>query len=102
VPGEPKTIDGRASAASIERLIRDVARAQGCSNPLVIKWLADPFEAYAHLSQLGLDELLQMNKAQLWRRAVPKADLDDDRLNSYLVLSGVIGVTVRVSDHDRL
>jgi hypothetical protein len=96
------TIDGRANAANTERLIRDVARAQGCANPLVIKWLADPFEAYAHLSQLGLDELLQMNNAQLWRRAGPKVDLDDDRLSSYLVLGGVIGDTVRPSDHDRL
>ena len=43
-----------------------------------------------------------MNNAQLWRRAGPKTDLDEDRLNSHLVLGGVIGDTVRASDHDRL
>ncbi|XIA65743.1 hypothetical protein ACFIOY_05780 [Bradyrhizobium sp. TZ2] len=43
-----------------------------------------------------------MNNAQLWRRAGPKTDLDEDRLNSHLVLGGVIGDTVRSSDHDRL
>jgi hypothetical protein len=95
-------IDRRANTAIIERLIRDVARAQGCAKTPVIKWLADPFEAYAYLSQLGFDELLQMNNAQLWRRAGSKVDLDDDRLNSHLILGEVIGDTVRASDHDRL
>ena len=95
-------IDGRANTASIERLIRDVVRAQGRAKPPVIKWLADPFEAYAHLSRLGLDELLQMNNAQLWRRAGPKTDLDEDRLNSHLVLGGMIVIPSGPSDHDRL
>ncbi|WP_426530478.1 hypothetical protein [Bradyrhizobium sp. McL0615] len=94
--------DGRANTASIERTIRDVARVRGCANPPVIKWRTDPFEAYAYLSQLGLDELLQMNNAQLWCRAGPKVELDDDRLNSAAVLGGVIGDTMRSSDHDRL
>ena len=88
----------RANTASTERLIRDVARAQGYAKPPVIKWLADPFDAFAYLSRLGLDELLQMNNAQLWRRAGPKTDLDEDRLNSHLVLGGMIGDTVRASD----
>lgn len=43
-----------------------------------------------------------MKNAQLWRRAGPKVDLDDDRLNSYMVLGGLIGDTVRASGHDRL
>jgi hypothetical protein len=88
--------------ASSERLIREVAKAQGRAKPPVIKWLADPFEAFAHLSHIGLDELLQMKNGQLWRRAGPKVDLDDDRLNSHMVLGGLIGDTVRASDHDRL
>ena len=95
-------VNGRANRALIEHLIHQEADTQGYAEPPVIKWLADPFEAYAHLSQLGLDELLQMNNARLWRRAGPKADLDDDRLSSHLVLGGVIGDTVRASDHDRL
>jgi hypothetical protein len=95
-------VDGRANTALIERLIHEEVVTQGCANPPIIKWLADPFDAFAYLSGLGLDELLQMGNAQLWRRAGPKVDLDDDRLNSHLVLVGVIGDTVRSSDHDRL
>jgi hypothetical protein len=93
---------GPVDTTGIERVIRDMFSARGYANPPVIKWLADPFEAYAHLSRLGLDELLQMNNAQLWRRAGPKTNLDEDRLNSHLVLGGVIGNTVMASDHDRL
>ena len=99
---QASSVDGRANAARIERIIRETALTQGWTKPPVIKWLADPFETFAFLSRLGLDELLQMNNAQLWRRAGPAVDLDEDRLNSHLVLGGVIGDTVRASDHDRL
>jgi hypothetical protein len=95
-------VDGRTNRALIEHLIHQEADTQGYAEPPVIKWLADPFESFEYLSQIGLDELLQMNNARLWRRAGPKTDLDDDRLNSHMVLGGVIGDTVRSSDHDRL
>src|SRR5882724_9141817 len=84
----------------VERVIRDLSVAQGHAKPPVIEWRADPFDAFAHLSSYGLDALLQMNNAQLWRRAGPKADLDDDRLKSHLVLGGVIGDIVRASEYD--
>jgi hypothetical protein len=99
---QASSVDGPANTVRIEGIIRETALTQGWTKPPVIKWLADPFEAIAYLSQLGLDELLQMGNAQLWRRAGPKTDLDEDRLNSHLVLGGMIGDTVRASDHDRL
>lgn len=66
---EASAIDGRDNSASIERHLRDVAKAQGRTEPLVIKWLADPRDAFDYLSRLGLHELLQMDEAQLWYRA---------------------------------
>jgi hypothetical protein len=75
---------------------------QGYANPPVIKWLTDPFEAFAYLSGLGLDELLQMGNAQLWRRAGPATDLDEDRLNSHLVLGGMIANIVGAEEYDRV
>ena len=92
----------RVDTTGVEQVIREMSGAQRYANPPVIKWRADPFEAFAYLSGYGLDALLQMGNARLWRRAGLKADLDDDRLNSHLVLGGVIGDIVRASDHDRL
>ena len=52
-------VDGRANTALIERLIHQETVTQGYANSPVIKWLADPFDAFAYLGRLGLDELLQ-------------------------------------------
>ena len=93
-------VDGRANRALIERLIHQETVTQGYANPPVIKWLADPFEAFAYLSGLGLDELLQMGTAQLWRRARPAMDIDEDRLNSAAVLGSRIAELVRSAEHD--
>ena len=93
-------VDGRANAALIERLIHQETVTRGYANPPVIKWLDDPFEAFAHLSRLDLDELLQMGNAQLWRRAGPAVDMDDDRLNSAAVLGGWIAGLVRSEEYD--
>jgi hypothetical protein len=92
--------DGRADTASIERLIRDVASAQGCVNPPVIEWRTDPSDAFDSLKRLGLDALLQMSDAHLWRRAGPQAYADDDRLNSAAVLRSRITGLVRSAEHD--
>ena len=51
---------GPVDVGGIEGLVRKEALAQGWLKPPIIKWLADPSEAFAYLSQLGLDELLQM------------------------------------------
>lgn len=94
-------IDGRDNTASIERHIRDVAKAQGRTEPLVIKWLADPRDASDYLSRLGLHELLQMDEPQLWYRARLQAPFDDDLLNSAAVLGSRIAKIVRSAEHDR-
>ena len=93
-------VDGRANTALIERLIYQEVATQGYANPPVIKWLADPFDAFAYLSGIGLGELLQMGNAQLWRRARPAMDRDEDRLNSAVVLGSRIAGLVRSAEHD--
>jgi hypothetical protein len=61
----------RANTSQVDRIIRETAIAQGCAKSPVIKWLADPSSAFDHLSEYGLDALLQMGSASLWRRAGP-------------------------------
>jgi hypothetical protein len=90
----------RADTARIERLIHQEFVTQRYANPPVIKWLADPFDAFAYLSRLGLDELLQVDTTHLWRRAGPPMDVDEDRLNSAAVLGGWIAGLVRSAEHD--
>ena len=93
-------VDGRTNRALIENLIHQEAETLGYAEPPVIKWLADPFDAFEYLSRLGLDELLQVDATRLWRRAGPAMDFDDDRLNSAAVLgSGTAGL-VRSAEHD--
>jgi hypothetical protein len=41
-----------------------------------------------------------MGNAQLWRRAGPAVDMDEDRLNSAAVLGGWIAGLVRSAEHD--
>ena len=65
---------GPADLGGIESLVREEALAQGWSDPPVIKWLADPSDAFDYLSQFGLHQLLQMEPARLWRRAGPAMD----------------------------
>lgn len=86
---------GPADLGRIEGLICEEALAQGWSEPPVIIWRADPSEAFAHLTSYRLDCLLQMDNARLWRRAGPVVDLDDDRLNSHLVLGGMLAKIAR-------
>ena len=94
-------VDGRANRALIERLIRQEVDNQRYANPPVIKWLADPFEAFEYLSRLGLDELLQMDTTRLWRRAGPPSSTDEDRLNLAAVLGSRIAELVRSAEHDK-
>ena len=74
----------------IERLIHREIVDQGYANPPVIKWLTDPFEAFAYVNKLSLDELLQVDATRLWRRAGPPVSTDDDRLDVAAVLGGRI------------
>ena len=66
---QASSVDGRANTAPIERLIHQEILTHGYANLPVIKWQADPFDAFACLSRLGLDELLQLETTRLWRRA---------------------------------
>jgi hypothetical protein len=75
-----------------------MSSARGHAGPPVIKWLADPSGAFDHLSRYGLDELLQMGTASLWRRAGPSIGFDDRSLDLLLVLGGVVGA----EEHDRV
>jgi hypothetical protein len=90
-----------ANTSQVDRIIRDTAVARGCTKSPVIKWLADPFSAFDHLSRYGLDALLQMGTASLWRRAGPSPPIDDRSLDLSLVLGEVIADIVRVEEHDR-
>lgn len=94
------SVDCRANRSLIEHLIHQEADTQGYANPPVIKWLADPFEAFAYLRRIGLDALLQMGTTRLWRRAGPPVSTDDDRLNSAAVLGSRIAGLVRSAEHD--
>jgi hypothetical protein len=93
-------VAGRANRALIERLIHKEVITQGYANPPVIKWLADPFDAFEYLSRPGLDELLQVDATRLWRRAGPPMSSDDDRLDSAAVLGSRIAGLVRSAEHD--
>src|ERR1700738_530063 len=41
----PRNVD----TSQVERVIAETSAAQGCARAPVIKWLPDPFSAYAHL-----------------------------------------------------
>ena len=97
---QASSVDGRANTAPIERLIHQEILTQGYANPPVIKWLAEPSDAFDYLSRLGLPELLQMDLARLWRRARPQVHVDDDRLKSAAVLESRIARLVRSAEHD--
>jgi hypothetical protein len=85
----------------VERIIRETSDAQGWANPPAIMWLADPSCAFDHLSRYGLDALLQMDTASLWRHARPPNPLDEESLNRSLVLGGLVADIVGVEHHDR-
>jgi hypothetical protein len=54
------------------------------------------------LSRYGLDALLQMGSAGLWRRAGPSPPSDDRSLDLSLVLGGVVADIVGAEEHDRV
>jgi len=93
---------GPADKAGVERIVRDVAAARTGAKPLVIKWLADPSCAFEHLSEYGLDRLLEMNVTGLWRRAGRSYSVDDPTRNSWRrVPREVLADIFRVEEHDR-
>jgi hypothetical protein len=93
--------DKRANTSQVDRIIRETAGAQGCTKSPVIKWLTDPSRAFDHLSGYGLDALLQMGTASLWRRAGPSPPFDDRSLDLSLVLGEVVADIVGAERHDQ-
>ncbi len=91
----------RPDTPQVERVIHDTVFAQGYAKSPVIKWLADPFCAFDHLSRYGLDELLQMDSAGLWRCAGPPRPLDDRSFDASLVVGRVASEIVHPEDHDQ-
>jgi hypothetical protein len=73
----------------------------GRADKPVIKWLPDPFAAHDLLSSHGLDELLRMGTAGMWRRRASPGPFDDRSLDSSFILRGVIADIVGVEGHDR-
>jgi len=92
---------GPADTALIERVILDLADASGRADKPVIKWLPDPFAAHDLLSGHGLDELLQMGTAGMWRRRASPGPFDDRSLDSSFVLRGLVADIVGAEHHDR-
>ena len=92
---------GRTDTSLVGRVIHDMAFAQGCTNSPVIKWLSDPFSAFDYLSRYGLDALLRMGSAGLWRGAGPSSPSDDRSLELSIVLEGIVADIIRLEDHDR-
>jgi hypothetical protein len=79
----------------------DRRKLLGRAKPPVIKWLADPSGAFDHLSRYGLDALLRMGAASLWRRAGTSVSFDDRSLDLSFVLGRLVADIVGVKDHDR-
>jgi hypothetical protein len=98
---EASSAGKRANTSQVDRIIRETAVAQGCAKSPDIEWLADPSCAFDHLSEYGLDALLQMDTASLWRRAGPSQPFDDRSLDLSRFLGGVITDIVGAEDHDR-
>jgi hypothetical protein len=93
--------NGLANISQIDRIIRETPVAQGCTKTPAIKWLADPSCAFDHLSRYGLDALLQMGTASLWRRAGPSPPFDDRSLDLSRFLGEVVSDIVGAEEHDR-
>jgi hypothetical protein len=93
---------GPADKTGIERIIREVDTVKTNTNPLVIKWLADPSCAFEYLSGLGLDRLLEMDGTSLWSRAGRQRPTDDRTLKSWRrVPHEVLADIFNVEEHDR-
>ena len=88
--------------AMVERAIRQLADASGCTEPPVIKWIDTPTDAFDHLSRLGLDALLDMGTARFWRRAQPPAAPDEETFERVFEVRMVANELLGVNEHDRL
>jgi uncharacterized protein (DUF1501 family) len=94
----PRNVD----TSQVERVIAETSVARGSTKFPVIKWLPDPFSAFAHLSDYGLTELLKMGSATLWSRATSSQRGDDRSLEiTRCVRLEVVWDIVGAEEHDR-
>jgi hypothetical protein len=88
--------------SQVERVIAETSAAQGHTRPPVLKWLPDPFAAFAHLKDYGLNELLKMAPTTLWSRAaLPKRADDRSLKNTRCARFEVVWDIVGVEEHDQ-
>jgi hypothetical protein len=86
----------------VERNIRQLADASGCTEPPVIKWMETPTDAHDHLSRFGLDALIDMGATGFWRRFQPPASIDVDTFDRAFEVRMVANELLGVDEHDRL
>jgi hypothetical protein len=86
----------------VERTIRQLADASGRAEPLVIKWMDTPTDAFGHLSQLGLEALLDMGTARFWRRAQPPLLVDEEAFERTFEVRMTANELLSVDEHDRI
>jgi hypothetical protein len=92
---------GRVNRAQVERIIHELASAQGRAARPVIKWLEDPAEAFDHLSRYGLDALLRMGTASFWHAARPSIIFGQKAFDRSFDLRRLVIEILSVEDRDR-
>ena len=88
--------------AMAERAIRQFADASGWTQPLVIKWMDTPTDAFDHLSQFGLDALLAMGTTRFWGRDQPPAPRDAETFDRAFEAQMTANGLLDVEEHDRM
>jgi hypothetical protein len=86
---------------AIEENIRDLAERAGCASPPVIEWMADPAEAFDHMSGLGLDELLRTGTASFCQPARASVPCDEPAFYRWFEVRQVANGTLNVEARDR-
>jgi hypothetical protein len=86
----------------VERTIRKIADASGYAEPLIIKWMDTPTDAFDHLRRLGLDALLDMGTTRFCRRLRPPVSSDMETFDRCFEVRVVANELLGVDEHDRL
>jgi hypothetical protein len=86
----------------VERTIRQLADSSGYAEQPVIKWMDTPSDAFDHLSQFGLDALLDMGTARFWRRLRPPVPGDARAFDRAFEVRMTANDLLAVDEQDRL
>jgi hypothetical protein len=87
--------------AMVERAVRHFADSSGYAGRPVIKWMDTPSDAFDHLSGFGLDTLLDMGTARLWRSFRPRVPPDAKALDRAFEVRMVANELLGVDEQDR-